>query len=158
VAATAVSGRLVAVLGYSPRRGDGLHELCAARVRHAQTVVRSGDAVLLTGEAELMSGAWNGGVVSLDPDARNTRENAVAVAEAARRLGTNEVVLVTSSWHARRARALARAALGRRDVTVTSSSPPGRAPLTLLAREAACLSALPIQLLWVGRSRASSAR
>jgi hypothetical protein len=32
-------------------------------------------------------------------------------------------------------------------VSVTSSSPPGRAPLTLLARETACFALLPYQLL-----------
>jgi len=151
VAAAPLSKRLVAVLGYSPLRGDDLHELCAARVRHAQTVVREGDAVLLTGEADLMRGAWNGEVVALDPHARNTRENARAIAEAARRLDAGEVVIVTSAWHAPRARTLVRAALAKPDVAVTSSSPPGKAPLTLLAREAGCLAALPVQLLRVRR-------
>ena len=101
--------RLVAVLGYSGRRKRELHAICEARVRHAETL--EADAVLLCGEAELMQGAWRGGEVVLDPRARNTRENARAVAEAARRLEADEVVVVTSAWHAFRARALVRAAL-----------------------------------------------
>jgi DUF218 domain len=138
--------RLVAVLGYSGRPRDALHDICAARVKHAETLVSGDDAVLLTGEADLMHGAWNGHEVMLDPHARNTRQNAAAVAEAARRVGAEEVVVVTSSWHAYRARALVRAALPR-DVRVTSSSPEeGRRPLRLLAREAACLAVLPLHV------------
>jgi uncharacterized SAM-binding protein YcdF (DUF218 family) len=134
--------RLVAVLGYSGRRRDEIHAICLARVRHAEGI--EGDAVLLSGEAELMRGDWNGGEVLLDPDARNTRENARAVAAAARRLGADEVVVVTSAWHAYRARTLVRAALADPSVTVTSSSPPGRRPVRLLARELACLAVLPL--------------
>src|SRR4029450_7021602 len=82
--------RLVAVLGYSPRRRgpplhrrrDRLHDVCAARVQHARALVRDGDGVLLTGEAELMRGAWAGEDLLLDPHARNTRENGAAVAAA----------------------------------------------------------------------------
>jgi uncharacterized SAM-binding protein YcdF (DUF218 family) len=143
--------RLVAVLGYSGRRADGLHTLCAARVRHAGELVRESDAVLLSGEAELMRGAWNGREVLLDPGARNTRQNAAGVAAAARRVGADEVVVVTSSWHAYRARKLVRAALPP-DVIVSSSSPPGRGPVKLLARELACLAALPLHLIQLRRA------
>jgi uncharacterized SAM-binding protein YcdF (DUF218 family) len=137
--------RLVAVLGYSRRCSDGIHDVCAERVRHAETV--AADVVLLTGEAELMRGAWNGSGVRLltDPGARNTTQNAAGIAAAARRLGASEVVVVTSRWHAFRARLLVRAALP--GVSVTSSSPPGRPPLALLAREIACVALLPYQLL-----------
>jgi hypothetical protein len=136
--------RLVAVLGYSPRRAKGLHDICAARLRHAEGL--DADAVLLSGESELMRPAWTGPEVELVTDgaARNTRENAAGVAAAARRLGADEVVVVTSPWHAPRARMLVRALLP--GVRVTSSSPKGRAPLTLLAREGACLAVLPYQL------------
>jgi uncharacterized SAM-binding protein YcdF (DUF218 family) len=137
--------RLVAVLGYSGRRDRELHAVCEARVRHAESI--EADAVLLSGEAELMQGAWRGGEVVLDTRARNTRENARGVAEAARRLEADEVVVVTSAWHAPRARILVRAAIGDPAVTVTSSSPPGPKPVRLLARELACLAALPLQLL-----------
>jgi hypothetical protein len=137
--------RLVAVLGYSRRRSDWMHDVCAERLRHAEGL--DADAVLLSGEAELMQRAWNGTGVQLVTDgaARNTRQNAAGIAETARRLGASEVVVVTSRWHASRARTLVRAALP--EVPVQSSSPPGRPPLALLVREAACLTMLPYQLL-----------
>ena len=142
--------RLVAVLGYSPRRANGLHDICMQRLLHAEGL--EADAVLLSGEAELMRPAWKGPEVQFVTDgaARNTRENAAGVAEAARRLGADEVVVVTSRWHAFRARTLVRSLLP--GVRVSSSSPPGRAPLTLLAREAACLVLVPYQLLRIRRS------
>ncbi len=148
--------RLVAVLGYSGRWTDGLHAICAERLRHAEGVAT--DAVLLSGwarrqdaagEVELMRKAWSGGDVPLltDTKARNTRENALGVAETARRLAADEVVVVTSGWHAFRARTLVRAALRKPSVSVRSSSPSGRPPLTLLARELVCLVALPVDLI-----------
>jgi hypothetical protein len=142
--------RLVAVLGYSPRRSEGLHDICAQRLRHAERL--EADAVLLSGEAEHMRPAWRGPDVQFVSDgaARNTRENAAGVAEAARRLGADEVVVVTSRWHEFRARTLVRSVLP--GVRVSSSSPPGRPPLMLLAREAACLALLPYQLLRLRRS------
>jgi DUF218 domain len=147
---------LVAVLGYSGRRGDALHDVCAARLRHAEQLVDGADAVLLSGwgrrrngsgEAGLMRAAWNGGDVPLieDDKARSTVENAAGVAAAARRLDATEVTVVTSRWHAFRARALVRAALP--GVDVRTSSPPGRARVALAARELACVVALPVQLL-----------
>jgi hypothetical protein len=143
--------RLVAVLGYSGGGSDELHAICETRVRHAERIVRDDDAVLLSGEADAMHGVWNGHEVLLDPHARNTRENAKGVAAAARRLGAEEVVVVTSKWHAFRARVLVRAALP--ETTVSSSSPPGGPPAYLALREAACLVALPLQVLWLSRSR-----
>jgi len=151
-----MSKRLVVVLGYSGRRHHGLHDVCAERLRHAEELAGSGDTVLLsgwarrangTGEAELMREAWQGADVELvsDATARNTRENALGVAEAARRLAADEVVVVTSAWHAPRARRLVRAALP--GVTVESASPPGRRPPALVARELLCLAALPYHLL-----------
>jgi uncharacterized SAM-binding protein YcdF (DUF218 family) len=150
-----MSKRLVAVLGYSGRRHHGLHDVCAERLRHAEDLAAPGDTVLLsgwarhasgTGEAELMREAWRGAEVELvaDATARNTRENAFGVAQAARELGADEVVVVTSRWHAPRARTLVRAALP--GVPVETSSPPGRRPLSLVAREAVCLAALPYHL------------
>ena len=101
-----------------------------------------------------MRAAWRGPEVTLvsDSTARNTRENAAEVAQTARRLGADEVVVVTSGWHAPRARALVRAALRQASVSVQSSSPPGQKPVTLLAREVACLAALPYHLVRVRRS------
>jgi uncharacterized SAM-binding protein YcdF (DUF218 family) len=155
--------RLVAVLGYSGRRSDGLHAVCAERLRHAERI--DADAVLLSGwarrdgagEAELMRTAWNGGDVQLvsDATARNTRQNAVGIAETARRLTASEVVVVTSRWHAFRARTLVRAALREPSVTVRASSPPGRAPVRLLARELVCLALLPYHLIRVRAGRDS---
>jgi uncharacterized SAM-binding protein YcdF (DUF218 family) len=149
--------RLVAVLGYSGRHGGDLHEICVARVAHAQTVVREDDAVLLSGEAELMNGTWPGADALLDPRARNTRENALAVGRAVRTLEADEVLVITSQWHALRARMLVRAALGGTKTRVSSSSPRGRPPLTLALRELACLGVLPLQMLSVLRSRSSAA-
>jgi DUF218 domain len=156
--------RLVAVLGYSARRSDGLDAVCAERLRHAEELAGETDAVLLSGwarrgnaagEVELMRAAWNGGEVPLlvDANARNTRENAVGVAAVACRLGATEVVVVTSGWHALRARTLVRAALRGRGVRVRSSSPPGRPPARLLARELVCLAGLPVQLVRVRAAR-----
>ncbi len=149
--------RLVAVLGYSNRRTRGLHALCAERLQHAEGLVADGDAVLLSGwsrrrghssEAELMRRAWNGGETQLieDATARSTTENAVSVAEAARRLGATDVTVVTSALAC-----LSRA--GR------SSAPPcpvrrcgprrrrAGLPLSVLARELGCLAALPYHLI-----------
>jgi uncharacterized SAM-binding protein YcdF (DUF218 family) len=138
--------RLVAVLGYSGRRDAGLHAICETRVRHAEAIAREEDAVLLSGEAELMHGTWSAGEVLLDPHARNTRENALAVARAAREVGADEVVVVTSRWHAPRAKVLVRTAL-RGAVPVRSSSPPDRPNARLAVRELLLLAALPLQLL-----------
>jgi hypothetical protein len=156
--------RLVAVLGYSGRRSDGLHAVCSERLRHAEHLVADGDAVLLSGwarrrngagEAELMRGAWNGANAPLviDPRARNTRQNAAGVAQASRRLGADEVVVVTSRWHAFRARTLVRAALRQPGVSVLTSSPPARPSFALLAREFVCLAALPYHLIRLRASR-----
>jgi uncharacterized SAM-binding protein YcdF (DUF218 family) len=156
--------RLVAVLGYSGRRHHGLHDVCAERLRHAEELAADGDTVLLsgwarhrngTGEAELMRAAWNGPEVTLvsDSTARSTSENAAEVAETARRLGADEVVVVTSHWHAPRARTLVRAALREPSVSVQSSSPPSRRPVALLARELVCLAALPYHLVRVRARR-----
>jgi DUF218 domain-containing protein len=156
---------LVAVLGYSDRRGETLHDVCAARVRHAEQLVGSADAVLLSGwgrrrngagESQLMRAAWNGGDVPLlaDDEPRSTVENAMGVAAAARELDATEVTVVTSRWHALRAGALVRAALP--GVAVRTSSPKGRAPVKLLARELVCVIALPYQQLRVRRRRSDA--
>lgn len=150
--------RLVAVLGYSGLRSDRLHAVCAERLRHAEKLVADADAVLLSGwarrrtgagEAELMRVAWQGPDVPLvsDTTARNTRENAAEVAEAVRRLAADEVVVVTSRWHAFRARTLVRAAVREPSISVQTSSPPGRPPVALLARELVCLASIPYHLI-----------
>jgi uncharacterized SAM-binding protein YcdF (DUF218 family) len=88
-----------------------------------------------------------------DVDARTTVGNARAVAKAARELGADEVVVVTSRWHAPRARTLVRAALREPSVSVQSSSPSSRRPVALLARELVCLAALPYHLVRVRARR-----
>lgn len=149
--------RLVAVLGYSTRGTDDLHPLCLVRLRHAEGVAEGAEAVVLSGwsrngsrigEAELMRAAWRGPDVRLvcDTTARNTMQNASSVASLAHELEADEVVIVTSRWHAPRARALVRAALGDTAVAISSSSPRRRLQPRLLARELACLAALPYQL------------
>ena len=148
--------RLVAVFGFSSRDVDSLHPLCLLRLRHAEELAKRADTIVLSGwsrhgtgfgEAELMRDAWQGPDVQLvcDTTARNTMQNAAGVAALARELGVDEVIVVTSQWHAPRARALVRAALDDADVSVSTSSPRGPLHPRLLARELACLVALPYQ-------------
>jgi uncharacterized SAM-binding protein YcdF (DUF218 family) len=144
--------RLIAVLGYSGFRGRDLHAICLARLRHAEALAGDDDTVLFSGEAELMREASTRADVVLDSAASTTRENARGVAAAARELGADEVVVVTSAWHARRARVLVQAAVGR-EVRVASSSPPGRPPFRLAVRELACLAVLPLHARRLARSR-----
>lgn len=131
--------------------------MCAVRLRHAESVARGASAVVLSGwarrrngraEAELMRSAWSGPDVPLvcDPTARTTVGNATGLAAALVELEAERVVVVTSWWHAPRARVLVRAALRGSGITVQASSAPGRPPLRLLVRELACLAALPVQL------------
>ena len=144
------------MLGYSRRRGEGIHPVCAARLAAAEATADGADAVLLSGwarrsgrpsEAALMQAAWAGPDVPLldDGDARSTFGNARAVAAAARSIGADEVVVVTSTWHRQRARRLVRAALGP-DVRLEVVSPNGGRPLHRVGRELVCSLALPFQL------------
>jgi len=91
-----------------------------------------------------MRDAWAGEDVELiaDRTARNTRENALRIAETVQRLDAREVTVVTSRWHAFRAGRLVRKALP--GVPVTTTSPPGRPSLALAAREVLCVAALPL--------------
>ena len=143
--------RLVAVLGYSTGRHEGLHPICAARLEAAEGPAEEADVVLLSGwsrrrhrpsEAELMRKAWRGPAVRLvaDGDARTTAGNARAVAAAARHIGADEVVIVTSSWHARRARLLVQAALDP-SVRLAVATPARTRPPHLIGRELAVLPA-----------------
>jgi hypothetical protein len=149
--------RILAVLGYSAHRGNDLHPICEARLRHAETLAADADAVVFSGwsrsrghdgEAELMRRAWSGPDVPLvcETTARNTAENAAGIAAIARRLRADEVVVVTSRWHAPRARLLVRAALRGTRIPVRLSAPRDRLNPWLLAREAACAVVLPLHL------------
>jgi len=147
--------RLVAVLGYSDRRESGLHPVCAARLERAAEVSQPGDTVLLSGwsrtgdsstEAELMAHAWRGSCsrILLDRGARTTTGNAIGIARAARSLGASEVVVVTSSWHGRRASALVAAALARTRPHLELVTADDRPPAATRLRELACWSAVPV--------------
>ena len=148
--------RVVAVLGYS-RNGDRLlHPICARRVAHAERIATGATTVVLSGwarrhapagEAELMREAWHRDdiPVVLDRSAQTTAGNAAAVARLARSLGAGELVVVTSPWHARRARALVQAALRGSGIRVSVSSPRGRRAPLLAVRELVCSLAVPLQ-------------
>lgn len=148
--------RLVAVLGYSCRRGSSLHPVCAQRLAHAERLARADDAIVLSGwarggaasgEAELMHAAWRGpeAQLVLDRHARNTAENAAAVARVARDLDAEQIVLVTSGWHARRAALLVRRALRGTGIDVRTSSSDDPPTVRQRMREAACLVWAPVQ-------------
>ena len=155
--------RLVAVLGYSGRRGAGIHPICAARLAAAEQAAEAADTVVLSGwarhpgrvsEAALMQAAWTRPDVVLvaDGDARSTAGNARAVAAAAREAGATDVVVVTSWWHRPRAGALLRAALGK-DVRLEVVATRRPSPPHVLLRELACMLALPLQLVSLRRTR-----
>jgi uncharacterized SAM-binding protein YcdF (DUF218 family) len=154
-----MSDRVVAVLGYSHRAGGTLHPVCAHRLAHAQRLASSARTVILSGEADLMRAAWAGPDVVLvcDPDARSTADNARNVAAAARELGAQELVVVTSRWHQARAGILLRAALRGSGIRLSIETTSGPRPLLLLARELGCFVLLPFQLAqvkWVVPDRA----
>lgn len=156
--------RLVAVLGYSDGRLSALHPVCAARLERAAAVVEPGDAVLFSGwarrgatapEAELMAQAWTHPArkVILDRGASTTAGNAIGVARVARALGVEEVVLVTSSWHGRRARVLARAALAGSGTSVVLETAAGPERPGSRIRELACWSLVPVLAVVAARAR-----
>jgi uncharacterized SAM-binding protein YcdF (DUF218 family) len=160
--------RLVAVLGYSSRRGGELHPICAARLETAQRVAAEGDVVLFSGwsrregrgsEAELMAAAWAGADVRVETDtgSRHTVQNAARVTALAERLGADEVVVVTSWWHRPRAAAIVRAAFAGSRVRPRTLGAPSPWSLRLVLRELAYGAALPLQLVEVRRSRRLSA-
>jgi len=155
--------RLVVVLGYSGRgaAADELHEICAARLRCAERVTRPGDVALLSGrarrgrdsEADLMARSWRGPTAELvlDRRAASTYGNALAAAALARSLAPDDVVVVTSGWHARRASALVRAAthdLSSRVSSVSAATPRSR---RASLRELACWALVPAQRNLLGR-------
>jgi uncharacterized SAM-binding protein YcdF (DUF218 family) len=159
-----VPDRLVVVLGYSSRRGDGLHPICSARLAHAAGLVDETDAVLLSGwsrrrgsvaEADLMRSAWNGRGAALlcDSAARITAENAANAADHARELAVGHVLVVTSWWHRLRARALFRSLLPGIRVDVVAARTPWSP--RLLLRELAVFPLVPLQVV-IARRRAAS--
>ena len=145
--------RIVAVLGYSAWRGIGLHPVCAARVAAARELAAEEDVVLLTGrtEAGLMREAWLTGKnrVLCDEGARVTADSAAHVARLARDLGADEIVVVTSWWHCRRAAVLFRRALRGRGIALRTVGAPSWSA-RLLVREAVAFVALPLHLRRLG--------
>lgn len=147
--------RLVAVLGYSDGTTAELHPVCGARLARAAAVATPDDVVLFTGwrrgtavapEADLMAAAWSTPTKAclVDREARTTLGNAIAVARAARRLEVDDVVLVTSRWHAKRAAVLVRAALAGSGASVRVASAEETAPPTRRLRELAAWLVVPI--------------
>ena len=155
--------RVIVVLGYSDGGRDELHPICAARVARAAELSTAADIVVLSGwarvpgttsEAQLMATAWDGDAaeIVIDPDARTTMGNAVNAMNDIRRAGAREVVVVTSRWHARRARAAFRLLLWRSPVRVRATFPPEPPNLRAMLREIPLWALLPAQL-WHARQR-----
>jgi uncharacterized SAM-binding protein YcdF (DUF218 family) len=155
--------RLIAVCGYSDGRGEGLHAICARRLRRAEEEALPSDVIFLTGwsrgksrpsEAEEMARSWAVPCrrIVVDPEARSTLANAVAVARLVRRLEADDVLLVTPSWHARRARALLRAALRGTSSRVEVATSDERPSSSTRLRELGCWLLVPFTSLVAGRS------
>jgi uncharacterized SAM-binding protein YcdF (DUF218 family) len=153
--------RVVVVLGYSDGGRGELHPVCAARLALASELATAEDVVVLSGwarvpgthsEAELMRAAWRGQAreVVVDPDARTTVENLANALNDVLRVGAREVIVVTSSWHAPRAKAALRWLLRHTGVKVRSTSPAGGSTRESL-RELTLWPLLPFQLWWAGR-------
>jgi hypothetical protein len=149
--------RVVVVLGYSDGGAGSLHPVCAARLDHAARLTTSEDVVVLSGwarrphtpsEASLMRAAWQGAAarVIVDEDARTTAENAANAIGDVLAARASEVVVVTSSWHARRARAAFAWLLRGTGIRVTVDAPPGAAYARAALRELALWPLLPAQL------------
>lgn len=158
-----MKGRVVAVLGYGGG-GEALHPVCAARLRRAADVAGPDDVVVLSGwarrggasESSAMHRAWRGSSARLvaDPFARSTLDNVLRATTLAREVGARELVVVTSGWHARRARALARRAVRGTGLSVTVVATRERGAVRDRVRELACWAALPAQV--AARRRAAA--
>ena len=150
-------GRVIVVLGYADGGRDELHPIGAARLARASELSTGNDVVVLSGwarvpgtrsEAELMASAWQGSAreLVLDPNARTTVGNAANALDDVRRVGAGEVVVVTSQWHAARAKAAFRLLLRRSGVRVTAASPRERRDLRASLRELPLWLLLPVQV------------
>ena len=86
-----------------------------------------------------MAAAWRGRAreVVVDPDARTTVGNAINALDDVRRVGAREVVVVTSRWHAPRARAAFRLVLRGSGVARHGGVPDG-SPSTRVRRCGSC--------------------
>jgi len=148
---------VIVVLGYSDRGSGRLHPICAARLARAAEVATERDVVVLSGwsrvpgsrsEAELMAASWTGPAAELvlDPDATTTAENAANAVRDVLRAGAGEVLIVTSSWHAARARTAFRWLLRGHGVRVLVATPEEPAPPRARMRELALWPLLPVQI------------
>lgn len=156
----AMTARVVVVLGRSDVGRGELHPVCAARLARAAEVTTADDVVVLSGwarvpdthsEAELMHAAWRGQAreVVVDPDARTTVDNLANALDDIVRSGAREVLVVTSSWHAPRAKAALRWLLRSTGVRVRAVTPPERSVRAAL-RELPLWLLLPFEL-WRAR-------
>jgi uncharacterized SAM-binding protein YcdF (DUF218 family) len=150
--------RVLAVLGYSDRRHRGLHPICAARLERALAEAEPDDTVILSGwsrkghtasEAELMRAAWTAACAELvcDVSARTTAENAVAAAALAESRRASRLVVVTSAWHAPRAKILFLAQLRGTGIELgIARAEGGPRPSRALLRELVRWPLVPFQL------------
>ena len=157
------ASRIVLVLGYSDAGQGELHRVCAARLARAVEVATPDDVVVLSGwarvphtrsEAELMRAAWRGQAseVVVDPDARTTVDNVANALDDIARTQAREVLVVTSSWHAPRAKAALRWLLRSTGIHVRAVTPPERSVRAALL-ELPLWVLLPFQLWLAGRTR-----
>ena len=87
------------------------------------------------------------GELVVDPDARTTVGNACNALDDIRRVGAREVVVVTSRWHAARARAAFRLLLWRHRVArADAPRRPSRSTSTRAVRELLLWLLLPAQV------------
>ena len=152
------------MLGYSDGTTSELHAVCRARLARAAEEAGPDDVVLFTGwargpgaatEADLMAAGFAGGAKTrlVDRGARTTLGNAIAVARAARLTGAEEVVVVTTDWHARRAEVLVRAALVGSGTRVRVSAVHARQAPAPRLREAVAWLLVPVFALVAARTR-----
>ena len=80
----------------------------------------------------------------VDRRARTTLGNAIGIARTAQLVGADEVVLVTSGWHARRAAVLVRAALARSGAELHVAATNERATTRHGLREVASWPIVPV--------------
>lgn len=157
------AGRLIVVLGYSDREDTGLHPICASRLTHAASLSTNDDVVVLSGwartpgvqpEAELMAAAWTGNCRELvvDPVARHTVENATNAVDDVLRSRAETVVVVTSRWHAPRARLIFAWVFRGLGTQVVGESPDEDMDRQSWLREIPRWIVLPLQLVTVRRT------
>ena len=89
----------------------------------------------------------------VDRGARSTLGNALAVGRAARRVRADDVLVVTSTWHGRRAALLARAALRGTGTTIRVATTGKGATPARRARELVAWVFVPVLVIVAARTR-----